>query len=117
MQADVVDQGFGQFALQIWDTTKNWYCPVLWINQSASAVPQTAEWIVEDPGNATWPQFGSVAFIACTWTQDGATNPLYSAANLTNHTVIIANTATPKDNTQTMTADVPEAFLVQWLRY
>jgi len=126
MQADVVDQGFGQFALQIWDNTKNWYCPVLWINQNSNAVPQTAEWIVEDPFNnkgqqMTWPQFqNGVAFIACTWTQDGATNPLYSGANLTNETIYKYPQTVPivyKDNTETMTADVPEAFLVQWLHY
>lgn len=130
MQADVVDQGFGQFALQIWDTTKNWYCPVLWINQSSSAVPQTAEWIVEDPldktsqglKQETWPQFkNGVSFIACTWMQNGATNPLYSGANLTNETIYVYPQTTPnpvyKDNTETMTASVPEAFLVQWLHY
>lgn len=126
MQADVVDQGFGQFALQIRDTTKNWYCPVLWINQSSSAVPQTAEWIVEDPFSngkqMTWPQFkNGAAFIACTWTQNGATNPLYSGANLTNETIYVypQTTILPvyKDNTETITAGAPEAFLIQWLHY
>lgn len=121
MRADVVDQGFGQFALQLWDYTKNWYCPVLWINQAASAVPLTAEWIVENRVvknvQQTWPQFKSgVAFLDCLWMQDNKTFSLYAARNLQNLTIDIGNTSVPKDDTSTVTSDVPIAFFIQWLR-
>lgn len=120
MRADVVDQGFGQFAMQLWDYTKNWYCPVLWINQASSAVPQTAEWIVENRVvnnvQQTWPQFkNNVAFIDCIWVQNGVTSSLYAGADLTNLTIDVSNTSTHKDKTSTVTADVPVAFLIQWL--
>jgi len=120
MRADVVDQGFGQFALQLWDYTKNWYCPVLWINQASSAVPHTAEWIVENRvvnnRQQTWPDFkNGVAFLDCIWVQDTKTSSLYAGASLTNLTIDIGNTSVPKDETSTVTADVPIAFFVRWL--
>jgi hypothetical protein len=115
MQATVTDQGYGQFALQIRDTTKRWYCVALWINQSASVVPHTADWVVEDPGDGQWPQFSKgVAWIACTWTQDGVTRPVHSAAHIAKETIVSPTGLTVKSAETDVTSSQSEEFLVTW---
>ena len=91
MRADVTDQGSGYFVLRIFDDTKGWYYVKIWINQNASATPQTGEWIVEDPGNQTFPQFYNVVFTNCYWVQNGPQEDLSIGSNLTQYTIIQAN--------------------------
>jgi hypothetical protein len=112
MEATVTDQGFGQFAFQIWDTTKGWYCPVLWEDSNANAVPDTADWVVEDVYALNFPQFKDVGWIGCDWTQDGNTSPLFDASTITQ--LDIKNTSSGVTKTKT-TEVAPESFLVQWL--
>ncbi|HEY6276512.1 MAG TPA: G1 family glutamic endopeptidase [Streptosporangiaceae bacterium] len=118
MRADVTDQGAGYFVLRIFDNTKHWHYTKIMINQSSSAVPQTGEWIVEDPGNATWPQFTkNVVFKNCYWVQNGPQTALDLGANLTQYT-IYTNTLFPlaKDVTWDPASDGTD-FAVQWQRY
>ena len=118
MRAAVTDQGAGQFALQLWDDTKHWYYPVLWINRSSSAVPRTGEWIVEDPAGAAWPQFtNNVVFKNCYWVQNGPQAALRVGDNITRYTIYTTGLLSqPKDVTWDPAPDRTD-FAVQWQHY
>jgi hypothetical protein len=112
MEATVTDQGFGQFAFQIWDTTKGWYCPALWEDSNANAVPDTAEWVVEDVYALNFPQFKNVSFIGCDWTQNANTTPLFEASTITQLDIYNQSLGVTKATTSNEIS--PESFLVQW---
>ena len=118
MRAAVTYQGAGQFALQLWDDTKHWYYPVLWINHSSNAVPRTGEWIVEDPAGATWPQFtNNVVFKNCYWVQNGQRTALRFGVNITRYTIYTTGLLPqPKDVTWDPAPDRTD-FAVQWQHY
>lgn len=118
IRATVTEQGAGYFALQIWNDSRSWYYPVLHLDQSAHSTPLTAEWIVEDPGNQTWPQFTrNVVFKNCTWVQNGPQAPLSSGTSLTKYTIVTDTPIVqfPKDITGDP-ASGGTAFSVQWSR-
>jgi hypothetical protein len=66
----------GQFTLTLTDATQGWTFTTT--HQLNKAARNSAEWIVEAPGNIILPlaDFGTVTFTGCSATFDGATGPI-----------------------------------------
>lgn len=124
MRAAVTEQGPGYFALQLWNDTKHWYYPYLWQTTDPNALPQTADWIVEDPSTTTtqelFPKFASnIVFKNCYWTQDNATQPLILGRNLANYTITAAyppNKGVGKEVTGPVATN-GTSFYIKWAHY
>jgi hypothetical protein len=117
MSADVVEQGPGYFVTQLWDHSKGWYYAAIWQASPNSAnTPQTAEWIVENPGAlAPFPKFTpSVLFQNCYWAQNAAQKQLGAGPNVTRYTLY--SNSLQQATTTAIGAD-HMSFSVKWRAY
>jgi hypothetical protein len=117
MSADVVEQGPGYFVTQLWDHSKGWYYDWIWQTSSSSTnLPQTADWVVENPGAAVpLPKFTpSVLFQNCYWAKDAAQKQLRAGSNVTEYQLY--SNGARQATTSAIGAD-NMSFSVQWLAY
>jgi hypothetical protein len=123
MAADVVEQGPGYFVTQLWDhgstthPTNTWYYDAIWQTSSSSTnLPQTADWVVENPGAAVpLPKFTpSVLFQNCYWAQDAAQQELGAGSGVTEYQLY--SNGVKQATTSAIGAD-NMSFSVQWLAY
>jgi hypothetical protein len=123
MSADVVEQGPGYFVTQLWDhgsTThpnNTWYTDWIWDTSSSSKnLPQTADWVVENPGAAVpLPDFTpSVLFQNCYWTQDAVQQELGAGPGVTKYQLY--SNGVQQATTSAIGAD-NMSFSVKWLSY
>lgn len=124
MRADITEQGSGYFVLRIFDDTKGWYYPKIWIDQSSNAIPQTGEWIVEHPANGSlpFPKFKQdIVFTNCYWVQNGPQQPLNTGSNLTRATIYTVGSGNqPVLPLKELTYDIQQDgtdFSVHWKTY
>jgi hypothetical protein len=122
MRAAVTEQGPGYFVLQLWNQTKHWYYPYIWQTTDPNALPQTADWIVEDPSvlgvQQTFPKFtNNIVFKNCYWHQDNIKHSLILGHSLTSYTI---TTQLPPAVGKEFTGPVNTSgtgFYMQWKHY